>query len=50
MSLIRVKIICSITVDPDEYSVPSDGEEYVREFFYDIDGTKITQLKVQTET
>tara|TARA_R110001592_G_scaffold255636_1_gene519353 strand:- start:532 stop:702 length:171 start_codon:yes stop_codon:yes gene_type:complete len=56
MSLIRVKIICSITVDPDEYSVPSDGdvtedfEEYIREFFYDIDGTKITQLKVQTET
>ena len=56
MSLIRVKIICNITVDPDEYSVPSDGdvtedfEEYIREFFYDIDGTKITQLKVQTET
>ena len=54
--MIKVKIICNISVDPEEYAVPSDGdvtedfEEYIREFFYDIDGTKITQLKVITET
>jgi len=53
---IRVKIICTISVDPEEYAIPSDGdvtedfEEYIREFFYDIDGTKITKLKVITET
>ena len=53
---IRVKIICTITIDPDEYAVPSDGDvtedfdEYIREFFYDIDGTKITKLKIITET
>ena len=53
---IRVKIVCTITVDPNEYAVPADGdvtedfEEYVKEFFYDIDGTKITKLKVTTET
>ena len=53
---IRVKIICTISVDPDEYAIPADGdlteefEDYIREFFYDIDGTKITKLKVLTET
>jgi len=53
---IRVKIVCTITVDPYEYAIPADGElteefeDYIREFFYDIDGTKITQLKVITET
>jgi hypothetical protein len=54
--MIKVKIICNISVDPEEYAVPSDEdvtedfEEYIREFFYDIDGTKITKLKVITET
>ena len=52
----RVKIMATLLVDPEEYPVPSDGdvtedfEEYTREFFYDIDGTKITKLKVITET
>lgn len=56
MMTIRVKIVCTITVDPDEYAIPADGElteefeDYIREFFYDIDGTKITQIKVITET
>jgi hypothetical protein len=54
--MVRVKIICTISVDPDEYAIPADGdlteefEDYIREFFYDIDGTKITKLKVLTET
>jgi hypothetical protein len=53
--MIRVKIICTISVDPEEYAVPSDGdvteefEDYIREFFYDIEGTKITKIKVVTE-
>jgi|TARA_R110000796_G_scaffold151722_1_gene268250 hypothetical protein len=52
---IRVRIACSIVVDPEEYPVPTDGdvtedfEEYVKEFFYDIDGTEITSLKVKME-
>ena len=54
--MVRVKIICTISVDPDEYAIPADGdlteefEDYIKEFFYDIDGTKITKLKVLTET
>jgi hypothetical protein len=54
--MIRVKIICTISVDPEEYAVPSDGdvteefEDYIREFFYDIEGTRITKVKVVTET
>jgi hypothetical protein len=52
----RVKIICTISVDPEEYTIPADEnlteefEDYIREFFYDIDGTKITKLKVLMET
>jgi len=52
---IRVKITCTVVVDPEDYSIPADGdvtedfEEYVREFIYDINGTKITQLKVSME-
>ena len=51
----RVKIMVTLSVDPDEYPVPSDGdvtedfEDYVRELFYDVDGTKIVRLKVTME-
>jgi hypothetical protein len=51
----KVKIFLTITVDPEEYPVPSDGdvtyefEESLRDFFYDIQGTKINSIKIIME-
>ena len=53
--MIKVKIICNISVDPDEYAVPSDGdvtedfEDYMRELFHDLEGVKISHIKILTE-
>ena len=54
--MIKVKMMLTIEVDEEEYPVPSDGdvredfEEYVKELFYDIDGTKIKHIRVLMET
>ena len=47
----RVKVYLTIDVDPEEYPVPADEnvaeeiEEGIREYFYDVDGTKIKNIK-----
>ncbi len=45
----------TLTVDPEEYPVPSDGdvtedfEEHLRETLYDLEGVKIMNMKVTME-
>ena len=49
--MIRVKIMLTLQVDPEEYPVPADGnvaeeiEEGIQEYFYDVGGTNIRNIK-----
>jgi len=51
----RVKIMATLTVDTDEYPMPSDGdvredfEDYMRELFHDLEGVKISHIKILME-
>jgi hypothetical protein len=51
----RVKIYITVDVDPEEYPVPADEdvgtelEDGIREYFYDIDGAEIRNMKTLTE-
>tara|TARA_A100001011_G_C13912605_1_gene675703 strand:- start:157 stop:345 length:189 start_codon:yes stop_codon:yes gene_type:complete len=52
MTQIKAKIFIGISVDPEEYTMPSDGiiieelEDAVREYFHEIEGITIKTLKV----
>ena len=52
---IRVKITATLDVDSEDYPVPADGdvtedfEDYMRELFHDLEGVKISHIKVLTE-
>ena len=49
---IKVKIFATLSLDPDEYAVPSDGvvteefEELVQEVIHDINGIEIKNIRV----
>ena len=51
----RVKVYITIDIDPDEYPVPADEdvgaeiEDGIREYFYDVDGANIRNIKTITE-
>jgi hypothetical protein len=51
----RVKVFITIDIDPDEYPVPADEnvaeeiEDGIREYFYDVEGTKIKNMKTIQE-
>jgi hypothetical protein len=51
----RVRIYITVDVDPEEYPVPADEdvgtelEDGIREYFYDIDGAEIRNMKTLTE-
>jgi len=51
----RVKVFITIDIDPDEYPVPADEnvaeeiEDGIREYFYDVEGTKIKSMKTIQE-
>ena len=51
----RVKIMATLIIDPEEYPSPSDGdvtedfEDYMRELFHDLEGVKISHIKILTE-
>ena len=51
----RVKVFITIDIDPEEYPVPADEnvaeeiEDSLREYFYDIEGTHIRNLKTLQE-
>ena len=52
---IQVKVWMQMSIDPDEYPIPSDGDvteeidEAVREYFHDISGIKIKNLRVSQQ-
>jgi hypothetical protein len=54
--MIKVKIMLSLSVDEDEYPVPSDGkvgdelEDYLKDVIHEIDGIKIRTIKTLEET
>jgi|TARA_R110000765_G_scaffold419732_1_gene524162 hypothetical protein len=51
----RVKVYITIDIDPEEYPVPADEnvaeeiEDGIREYFYDVEGTKIKNIKTLQE-
>jgi hypothetical protein len=51
----RVKMFITIDIDEEEYPVPADGqvgeelEESIQEYFYDIDGANIRNIRTITE-
>ena len=53
--MVKVKMFITIEVDEDEYPIPADGqvgeelEDGIREYFYDIDGAEIKNMKTLTE-
>ena len=52
---IRVKIMLTIDIDTEEYAVPADGkvndeiEEFIKESFYDLEGTEIKNFRITSE-
>ena len=53
--MVKVKMFITIEIDEDEYPIPADGqvgeelEDGIREYFYDIDGAEIKNMKTLTE-
>ena len=51
----RVKVFITIDIDPEEYPIPADEdvgteiEDGIREYFYDVDGANIRNIKTITE-
>ena len=52
---IKVKIFATLSLDPEEYAVPSDGvvteefEELLQEVIHDINGVEIKNIRVVQE-
>jgi hypothetical protein len=53
--MIRVKIMLTLQVDPEDYPIPSDGdvtedfEDYMNELFHDLEGVKVKNMKILME-
>jgi hypothetical protein len=53
--MMRVKVYITLDIDPEEYPVPADQnvgqeiQETLEEYFYEIDGANIRQIKTITE-
>ena len=51
----KVKMYITIEIDDEDYTVPADGrvgdelEESIQEYFYDIDGANIKNIRTVTE-
>ena len=51
----RVKVFLTLDIDEDEYPVPVDGQvgeeiqDALKEFFHDIEGMKVTNVRIITE-
>jgi len=51
----RVKMFITIDIDDEEYPIPADGqvgeelEEGIQEYFYDIEGANIRNIRTITE-
>ena len=52
MRKIRVKVMLSLEIDPEDYPRPSDGyvieeiEESLEQHFHELDGVEVLSLKV----
>jgi|TARA_B100000073_G_C23379844_1_gene430568 hypothetical protein len=52
MRKIRVKVMLSLEIDPEDYPIPSDGyvieeiEESLEQHFHELDGVEVLSLKV----
>tara|TARA_X000001382_G_scaffold9363_1_gene6642 strand:- start:365 stop:541 length:177 start_codon:yes stop_codon:yes gene_type:complete len=52
---IRVKMMITLDIDTEEYAVPADGkvndeiEEFIKESFYDLEGTEIKNFRITSE-
>lgn len=55
MMTIRVKMMITFEIDPEEYPMPADGrvdeefKEHMQEYIHDIDGVKIKNIKALAE-
>lgn len=53
--MMRVKVFVTIDIDPEDYPIPADEnvgeeiEEGLREYFYDIDGATIKNIRTIQE-
>ena len=53
--VMKVKVYINIDIDHEEYPIPADGdvgmeiEDGIREYFYDVDGADIRNIKTLTE-
>ena len=53
--MMRVKVYITIDIDPEEYPIPADEdvgmeiEDGICEYFYDVDGANIRNIKTLTD-
>ena len=53
--MVKVNMMLSLRVDPDEYPMPSDGrldtelEDYITDLVHEIEGIKITNIRITME-
>ena len=53
--MVRVKLFITLDIDEEEYPIPADGqvgeeiEDGIREYFYDVEGAEIRNIKTLTE-
>ena len=53
--MIRVKMFMTVDIDEEDYPIPADGnigeeiEDSIREYFYDVDGAIIKNIKTIQE-
>jgi len=53
--MVKVNMMLSLRVDPDEYPMPSDGrldtelEDYITDLVHEIEGVKITNIRITME-
>ena len=52
---IRVKMMITLDIDTEEYTVPADGkvndeiEDFEREAFYDLEGAEVRNFRITSE-
>jgi hypothetical protein len=53
--MVKVNMMLSLRVDPDEYPMPSDGrldteiEDYITDLIHEIEGIKVTNMRITME-
>ena len=53
--MIKVKMMLTLEIDPEEYPVPADGrvdeefQDHMHEYIHDLSGVKIKNMKIVSE-